>query len=162
MPTYVAIGSGTLGGGQNAVGTAIAKVVSDHTPIKVTVKPFAGPAAWMPMVESGELEFGVISGPDAGWAYNGTSGHPKANKNLRVVMSGNQLPVTVLVVRADSDVKPIKEVQPVHAWTKGWKQATMFDPAPAIPYHEGAVRFWKEIGKWTPQTEAIQKKLLGQ
>jgi TRAP transporter TAXI family solute receptor len=55
-----------------------------------------------------------------------------------------------------------KELQPVHAWTKDWKQETMFNPNPSIPYHEGAVRFWKEIGKWTPEAEANQQKLLGQ
>lgn len=30
----------------------------------------------------------------------------------------------------------------------------------AVPYHEGAVKYFKEIGKWTPDMEAQQKTLL--
>ena len=317
LSSTVSIGSGTTGGGQYAVATGIAKVVADHTPIKMAVRPFSGPAAWMPMIETGELGLGVMSGTDAGWAYNGVNGYDSPNKSLRIVMNGNLLPVAALVVRNDSDIKSIKdlrgkrvaseyggnvsmreivtvalesagltwndvkavpvpdvasalralqegradaacggtpthatamevdaaiglrllnfgdlppeqannppkelveilkkrqpgasiylqkkqgflksdatafhypvilvatsklsadtvyeitktlyeydkELQPVHAWTKDWKQETMFDPLPNVPYHEGAVRFWKEKGLWTAEAEANQKKLLGQ
>lgn len=55
-----------------------------------------------------------------------------------------------------------KELHPIHAFLKDWNQATMFVPDPMAPYDEGAVRFWKEKGLWTPEAEANQKRLLGQ
>ncbi|MFC2060740.1 TAXI family TRAP transporter solute-binding subunit [Chloroflexota bacterium] len=33
---------------------------------------------------------------------------------------------------------------------------------PAIPFHPGAVKYYKEIGVWTPETEARQQALLDQ
>lgn len=55
-----------------------------------------------------------------------------------------------------------KELHPIHVLLSGWKQETMFDPKPSAPYHEGAVRFWKEKGLWTPEAEENQKRLLEQ
>ncbi|MCL5960519.1 MAG: TAXI family TRAP transporter solute-binding subunit [Chloroflexi bacterium] len=317
LPSTVGIGTHPVGGGFYAVGTGVAKVVSDHSPIKVIVKPFAGPNAWMPMMDAGELELGILSGNDAGWAYTGGTGYDKPYKNIRVVARGNEIPVAALVVRVDSGIKSIKELRgkrvtseyggnvsirenviamlesvglgwndvkqvpvsdyvsglkavregradaafagsttlaatletdsavplhllnfgdippeqagnppkdvveklrkrqpgamiyrqkkegflksdaasfsyptmlaasaklnadvvyaitkavfendkelwPVHEWAQGWKQATMFNPDPPTPYHDGAIRFWKEKGLWTPAAEANQKKLLGQ
>ncbi|MCL5959639.1 MAG: TAXI family TRAP transporter solute-binding subunit [Chloroflexi bacterium] len=315
LPGTIAIGTHPAGTGYNATGAGIAKVASDHSPIKVIVKPFAGPNAWMPMLTSGELELGVINAIDAGWAYLGGPGYDRPNKNLRTVLRGHLLGNPVLIVRADSAIKNIKdlrgkrvtgevggnvvmmeiltaslesvgltyddvitvpvtdfatnvqalrlgradaafggspttpavleadaaigvralnfgdippeqgdkapqamidrlqkrlpgavvyrqqkegfmktdgtfvgypvmvaasvhlsadavyeltkalyendkELQPIHAWLRDWKQQTMFDPNPPAPYHEGAIRFWKEKGLWTSQAEANQSKLL--
>ncbi len=54
-----------------------------------------------------------------------------------------------------------KELWPLHMFLKEWTQKTMFEPNPPAPYHEGAVRFWKKKGLWTPEAEANQKRLLG-
>jgi TRAP transporter TAXI family solute receptor len=32
--------------------------------------------------------------------------------------------------------------------------------APYLPWHEGAIRYFKEIGKWTPEMEKVQNNLL--
>lgn len=55
-----------------------------------------------------------------------------------------------------------KELHPMSPLLKDWNQATMFEANPMAPYHEGAVRFWKEKGLWTAEAEANQKRLLGQ
>ncbi len=55
-----------------------------------------------------------------------------------------------------------KEIQPLHDLLKDWRQETLFDSNQSAPYHEGAIRFWKEKGLWTPEAEANQEKLLEQ
>ena len=55
-----------------------------------------------------------------------------------------------------------KDLWPLHVFLKEWTQKAMFEANPPAPYHEGAVRFWKEKGLWTPEAEANQKRLLGQ
>lgn len=52
------------------------------------------------------------------------------------------------------------ELAQYHPWLKDWKAATMANEDPPAPYHEGAVRYLKETGRWTPKLEANQKRLL--
>ncbi|MBI4317779.1 MAG: TAXI family TRAP transporter solute-binding subunit [Chloroflexi bacterium] len=317
LPSTIGIGTAASGTGYHSAGGGIAKVASDHTPIKVLLKPYAGPNAWIPLVDKGELELGVAAGMSVGWAYNGETGFNTRNRNLRVLMQGNWIQAVSMVVRADSDIKSIKDLrgrrvqrdfggntliqasvtaylesaglswndvravpvsdvnsslralregradvafggapssaltqetdaaiglralnfgdvpperaeqatkefaevlgkympastvarmrksgwlkadatvlqypiylvaaaglsadaayiitkalyendtglQSIYVWLKDWKKDTMFGAQPPAPYHEGAVRFWKEKGSWSADAEANQKKLLAQ
>ena len=53
-----------------------------------------------------------------------------------------------------------KELHPYHPWLKQWQPKQMFDSNPMLPYHPGAVKFFKEAGVWTPQVEQKQKELM--
>lgn len=317
LPATVGMGTYAVGSTGYIVGTGLAKVVSEFSPIKVISQPTAGPNAFVPLMESGDLQLGLQTGNDVGWAYTGGTGYDKPYKSIRVLVRGHDIPTVPLVVRADSGIKSTKELRgkrvageyggaksilavvtagleaggltwddvniipvpdpttanrslqegrldacfggnpggaqyleidaavPLHAlnfgdlppeqannppeelvatlkkhqpaasvylqkkegYLKGdttiiiypywftatadlsedaayvitkviyendkelhpihqllslWKQETMFDPYPNAPYHEGAIRFWKELGVWTPEAEENQKKLLGQ
>ncbi|MBI2953087.1 MAG: TAXI family TRAP transporter solute-binding subunit [Chloroflexi bacterium] len=315
LPSVIGLGANPAGSSFNSVGQGLAKVASDRSPIKVMLKAYAGPTAWMPLMEKGELELGLVPATDAGWAYESGATFPTRNKNFRLLLRGNQMEVAGMAVRNDSDIKSVKDVRgkrvtseftgaravhevltaylesvgltwndvkpvpvtdsplairalrdgradvafgfssttpasleadaaiglralsygdippedadkvskdvleklrkrmpgsslvavkkngwlksdmtffqyplwlgagatlspdaayevtkalyendkdlhPIYVWLKGWQQQTMFDPAPPAPYHEGAVRFWKEKGLWTAEADAFQKQLL--
>ena len=55
-----------------------------------------------------------------------------------------------------------EELHPVHVWFKQWTPENMFDPNPDIPYHEGAVEFFKDKGLWNDEVDAIQQELMKQ
>ncbi len=52
------------------------------------------------------------------------------------------------------------ELGEMHARLKAWSKDGFVDEAATIPYHPGAVRFFKEIGAWSPKMDEIQAKLL--
>jgi uncharacterized protein len=53
-----------------------------------------------------------------------------------------------------------EELFPIHARLKAWKKEGYVDESATIPYHPGAVKFYKEVGAWSPKMDAIQAKLL--
>lgn len=53
------------------------------------------------------------------------------------------------------------ELGDVHAWGKEWTPENYIPASFSIPYHEGSVKFYKEVGIWTDAAEATQNALLG-
>lgn len=111
VKSSVSIGTHPQGASYNVTGAGIAKVVSENTPVKITVKPFAGPNAWMPLLNSGELDLGVISAPDAGWAFNGVSGFKEPNKNVRTLVYGNYLTLPGFTIRQDANISKVADLK---------------------------------------------------
>lgn len=54
----------------------------------------------------------------------------------------------------------IKELYGTHPMFKQWTHDRMLKKDVTVPYHEGAVRFYREIGKWTPELQETQQRLL--
>jgi len=53
-------------------------------------------------------------------------------------------------------------VQKGHVMLRQFSRRKMVKANVTIPYHEGAVRFYNEVGLWTPEMEKVQKKLLSE
>lgn len=53
-----------------------------------------------------------------------------------------------------------EKLHPAYSWLEKWNHDTMFDPNPTVPYHPGAVKFFKEVGLWTDEVEERQQELL--
>lgn len=83
----------------NAIGTGIATVVSRHTAMTVRVQPFAGPPAWLPSMNSGETDMGVLTSADAVTSYRGVILYKKPYKNTRILIVGGALQLSFYVPR---------------------------------------------------------------
>jgi TRAP transporter TAXI family solute receptor len=80
LPPILNIGTHPVGSFYNVVGTAVATVIGKHTPMKTTVKPMAGPAAWFPLVVSEEIDLGIANCWDSEKGYLGESIYKKLSK----------------------------------------------------------------------------------
>ena len=133
LPRTVAIASNLAGTGAHALASGLAAVASRATPIATKVQPYNGPNAWMPLLESGEVEFGIINILDSYMASTGTGNYKKAYPMIRIV-SGGVFPFTgSLMVRDKSEIKrPIDLKGKRMAWdfgghaiTQTWQNAAM-------------------------------------
>ncbi len=133
LPRTVAIASNLPGTGAHAMASGLAAVASKVTPIATKVQPYNGPNAWMPLLESGEIEFGFINILDAHMAATGTGNYKKAYPMIRIA-SGGVFPFTgSLMVRDKSDIKRPSDLKGKrmawdfggHAITQTWQSAAM-------------------------------------
>jgi len=120
LPRTAAIGTNPAGTGAHSLGSGLAAVASNATPVSVRVQPFNGPNAWMPLLQGGEIEFGIMNILDARMAQTGTGNYKKPNPEVRVV-SGGVFPFTVgWIVRDTSDIKVTKDLKGKRmAWDYG-------------------------------------------
>jgi TRAP-type uncharacterized transport system substrate-binding protein len=58
------LGAQPVGSVFNLIGTAVAKVVGDHTSFKILVRAVAGTSAWLPLMDSREVDLGIIAGTE--------------------------------------------------------------------------------------------------
>ena len=120
LPRTAAIATNPAGTGAHSLGAGLAAVGSTTTPISVRVQPYNGPNAWMPLLQGGELEFGIMNILDAQMAQTGTGNYAKPNPSVRVV-SGGVFPFTIgWFVRDRSDIKETKDLKGKRmAWDYG-------------------------------------------
>ena len=53
-----------------------------------------------------------------------------------------------------------KELGPKHPRLKDWVKAHFASTKASAPYHSGAIKFYKEVGAWTPELEEHNNKLV--
>ncbi len=120
LPRTTTIGTNPAGTGAHAVGTALAAVGSNHSPISVRVQPHSGPNAWISLLQNGELEFGIINTIDSYMAMTGTGNFEKSSPAIRVVSGGVFPFFTGIFVRDRSDIKELKDLRGKRvAWDYG-------------------------------------------
>jgi len=115
-PKSVTLGTNPPGTIFYAVASGLAKVVSGAAPFQMTIQPYAGTSTFLPLLNSGEMEFGVVNAVDMGLTYRGPNfkiggrnPFPHA-PNLRLVMRGSPLRVGLLV-RKDSPIKNVYDIK---------------------------------------------------
>jgi uncharacterized protein len=99
-----------------AVASGLAKVANEAGTARLTVQPHTGSSTFMPLMESGELEFGVVNAVDMGLAFR-APGFKIGGRNpyspapgIRLVMRGSPL-LIALLVRRDSPIRTVQEVR---------------------------------------------------
>lgn len=107
----VALATDKQGTTFSTVGTGIAKVVSQNSGLNVIVRPYAGPAAWAPIVNTGEVAFGMMSANSAFSAFSGKNEAGQAYTNLRVIRAGGASLMLGFAVRADGPIKTYADLK---------------------------------------------------
>jgi uncharacterized protein len=112
----VSIGTNPPGTVFYAIGSGLAKVVTDAGGAKMTVQPYTGSSTFLPLLDSGELEFGVVNAVDMALTYRGPA-FKVGGKNpfphgprIRLVMRGAPFVVGPLV-RKDSPIRTIHDAR---------------------------------------------------
>jgi TRAP transporter TAXI family solute receptor len=84
----VTLATHAVGSLYNALGTGLASVLSRRSSLVVRVQPFAGPPAWIPSMDTGETDTGLVAAPDVVFASKGKVLYKKPYKNLRILIVG--------------------------------------------------------------------------
>lgn len=117
LPRSVTIGANPPGTVFYALASGIAKVVSGAASFQVVVQPYTGTSTFLPLVNSGELDLGLIGAADLVMAYQGSQRLKIGGQNpfphtphVRLVMRGSPL-MGGLLVRKNSPIKSIHEIK---------------------------------------------------
>jgi hypothetical protein len=116
LPKSVAIGSNPPGSLFYALASGLAKVVSDSAAIQAQVQPYAGTSTFVPLFDTGELDFGVVNAVDMGMVYQGQKLKVGGRNpfphvaSSRLIMRGSPLRSS-LIVKKDSPIKTIADVK---------------------------------------------------
>jgi len=107
------VGVGTMSQGtlSFSTGSVIAKVMNEHMDIEALVQPNSGESTLIPLVNSGELDFGIANVLEAAHAAVGEGvfdGRPQ--ENLRIASVLYPLRVAYFV-RADSDIHTMADLK---------------------------------------------------
>jgi hypothetical protein len=102
------MGQGTLG---YSIGAAIAKVLSEKGGVRASVQPAAGTSAYLPLLNSGEIDIGIANVVEAKEAAAGSGPFAgRKQENLRVV--GVLFPFRVgFFVRKDSAMQTVADLK---------------------------------------------------
>jgi len=106
VPRSATLATHAVGSSSNAIGIGIASVISRHTPTTIRVQPFAGPPAWLPSMNEGETDMGILTSPDAATSYNGIILYKKPFRNTRILIVGGTLQLSFYISK-DSPIDTV-------------------------------------------------------
>jgi TRAP transporter TAXI family solute receptor len=116
-PKSVTIGTNPAGTVFYAVGGGLASVISGGAPFQAVIQPYTGSSTFLPLLDNGEIDFGIINAVEMNLAYQGAGRFKVAGRNplphvpnTRLIMRGSPLRVS-LVVRKDSTIKTVQDVK---------------------------------------------------
>jgi len=117
LPRSVTIGSNPPGTVFYALASGLAKFVGEGGQLQMIVQPYTGTSTFLPLLNTGEIDFGINNAVDMGLAYQGPERLKVGGRNpfqhtpnARLVMRGSIL-LTAPLVRKDSPIKTIHDIR---------------------------------------------------
>lgn len=117
LPRSLTIGSNPPGTVFYALASGLAKFASEGAPFQITVQPYTGTSTFLPLLNTGEIDFGINNAVDMALAYQGPDRLKIGGRNpfqhtpnTRLVMRGSVL-LTAPLVRKDSPIKTIQDIR---------------------------------------------------
>ena len=75
--------------------------------------------------------------------------------------AGRQVPDAAVEAVLKGIWDNVDKLAPIHPVLREWTRERAVDPDVTIPYHPGAIRFYRERGVWKPGMDQAQQRLLG-
>src|SRR5574341_450302 len=117
LPSSVTVGSNPPGSVFYALASGLSKVASEGAPFQMVVQPFTGTSTFLPLLNTGEIDFGINNAVDLALSYQGPERLKIGGRNpfqhtpnARLVMRGAIL-MTAFLVRKDSPIKTIHDIR---------------------------------------------------
>lgn len=123
----VAMATGAQGSVAYNSGQAVARVANDNG-ITVRTQPLVG---YLPMISSGEVDFGFSNGVEAAFAFDGSGNYDRASPNIRLV--GVMFPLTTSIM-APCDLG-LETVQDLVGRAGDLRIASEYASSTIIPYY---------------------------
>jgi hypothetical protein len=100
-----------------ALASGLAKFASEGAPFQMVVQPYSGTSTFLPLLDTGEIDFGINNAVDMALSYQGPDRLKIGGRNpfqhtpnVRLVMRGSIL-MTALLVRKDTPMKTIHDIR---------------------------------------------------
>jgi TRAP transporter TAXI family solute receptor len=129
-PKLLFLGTNPAGSAYYAVGSALARVLSERSGLQVRVQPYSGSSTYIPLLNSGELALGLNNTSDALHAYQGLKPFHAA-PNLRVISVIFPLKVAMFVPK-NSNIQSLSEL-------KGKRVTGRYTAQLAVYYNVGSI-----------------------
>lgn len=110
MPSIVTFATSAPTTGAGVASVAMADVIGRSAPYQVEVSHFSGTVPYVPLVNSGEVEFGFLTQWDQLLAYQGADPYPHPYDDIRVVMGGSPW-ILGAVTWEDSGIEDISDIR---------------------------------------------------
>jgi TRAP transporter TAXI family solute receptor len=117
QPRMLTVASNPPGTVFYALASGLAKFAGEGAPFQVVVQPYSGTSTFLPLLNTGEIDFGVNNAVDMALSYQGPERLKIGGRNpfqhtpnVRLIMRGSIL-MTALLIRKDSPIKTIHEIR---------------------------------------------------
>ena len=117
LPRSVTVASNPPGTVFYALASGLSKIVSDGAPMQMVVQPYSGTSTFLPLLDAGEIDFGINNAVDMALSYQGPERLKIGGRNpfqhtpnARLVMRGAIL-MTAFLVRKDAPIKTIQDIR---------------------------------------------------
>lgn len=117
LPRSVTVAANPPGTVFYALASGLAKVASEGSPMQLVVQPYSGTSTFLPLLDNGEIDFGINNAVDLALSYQGAERLKIGGRNpfqhtpnVRLVMRGAIL-MTAFLVRKDTPIKSIQDIR---------------------------------------------------